>query len=288
LSRKQADLKEKNTAIEGLTKSDDIDAELDLAEGYISRVQFAHDHITLYLSRVEKAVADARILATTPAPRPPPVDQLRLPKLEMPTFSGSYTEWTSYWDLFEASVNRNNTLTDSQKRNYLKASVKGDAARLIASLTVSDANYPVARQLLIDRYSNARAITRAHVHAICSHIPVKTEAVSTLRRLQTNVKEHILGLIAGGVDTDACDPFTVYIVADKLDAETRKQWELSSSGSTPQKLDDLLTFIDQRARALEASPRQPSEAKSDTKSDSNQRKHNNFHTSTERCVCCKQ
>jgi hypothetical protein len=148
LNRKQADLEKKNAAIEELTKADDLDAELDIAEGYISAVQFARDDIARHLSRVDKAIADAQLAATPtppPAPRHLPVDQLRLPKLELPSFSGSYTEWTSFWDIFEASVNRNLTLSDSQKLNYLKAVLKGESAHLIAALpmpvNLSHGNY---------------------------------------------------------------------------------------------------------------------------------------------------
>ena len=43
--------------------------------------------------------------------------KLRLPKMNLPTFSGSYTEWMSFFDLFNAAVNSNTQLIDSEKLN---------------------------------------------------------------------------------------------------------------------------------------------------------------------------
>ena len=74
---------------------------------------------------------------------------MRLPKLQLPSFTGMYTEWTSFIDLFKASVDDNNQLSDSEKLNYLKVCLVGDAAKLIASVTITDANYGIAMKLLL-------------------------------------------------------------------------------------------------------------------------------------------
>ena len=87
----------------------------------------------------------------------------RLPKLNLPTFSGNYKSWTSFFDLFTSSVDSNSTLTNSQKLQYLKASLTGDAAKLLSSFTVTDNNYEPALDVLKKRYDNPRMIARAHV-----------------------------------------------------------------------------------------------------------------------------
>ena len=80
--------------------------------------------------------------------------RLKLPKLQLPTFTGSYTDWMGFFDLFKASVDSNTHLSNSEKLNYLKACVKGEAARLISSISITDANYSIAFALLKDRYEN--------------------------------------------------------------------------------------------------------------------------------------
>ena len=42
----------------------------------------------------------------------------RLPKLELPTFSGDPLSWQSFWDSFDAAVNTNPTLSPIHKFNY--------------------------------------------------------------------------------------------------------------------------------------------------------------------------
>ena len=67
--------------------------------------------------------------------------------------------------------------------------------------------------------------------------------------------EHVLALRNLGVNEDH---LLVFLIAGKLDQETRKHWELHESNqvsiSEPQKLDDLFTFLETRVRALEATP----------------------------------
>ena len=64
--------------------------------------------------------------------------------------------------------------SSSQQRNpseqsettVSQVSLKGDAAKLLASVTITYAHYIVALKLLGGRYQNNRMILRAHVHAI--------------------------------------------------------------------------------------------------------------------------
>ena len=51
----------------------------------------------------------------------PVVNRCRLPKLNLPTFSGNPLDWQTFWDCYEASVHNNTTLNGAQKFSYLKA-----------------------------------------------------------------------------------------------------------------------------------------------------------------------
>ena len=65
--------------------------------------------------------------------------------------------------------------------------------------------------------------------------------------------ENSLALTALGDDVDAADYIWVYLLAEKLDSETRRQWELHSPSNKRQTADDLLKFLEERARALDFS-----------------------------------
>ena len=74
--------------------------------------------------------------------------KMKLSKLQLLSFTGSYTEWTSFIDLHKASVYPNAQLTKSEKLNYFQACLKGDAAKLRSLLMISDANHEIALAVL--------------------------------------------------------------------------------------------------------------------------------------------
>ena len=178
---------------------------------------------------------------------------LRLPKLQLPSFSGSYTEWNSFRDLFNAAVDSNTQLSESEKLNYLRACVKGDAAKLISSISITDANYSIAIRLLTERYDNKRSIVHAHLKAIWSQSPIKTESASALRKLLETTNEHLRALHELGQPIEHWDPLLVFWLSDKMDSESRKQWELDNPGTELLSWEKLSKFLDTRSRALETS-----------------------------------
>ena len=122
--------------------------------------------------------------------------RMRLPKLQMLTFTGAYTDWVSFSDLFQAAVGSSSLLSDSERLNYLKACIKGDAAKIFSSLRITDANYPIAWQLLKDRYDNTRSKVHAHLQAIWSQSSMKVESGSGLRKLHETTNAHLRALEA--------------------------------------------------------------------------------------------
>ena len=54
---------------------------------------------------------------------------VRLPKLDVPTFSGNILNWTSFWEQFRISVHDRTSLSDSEKLVYLQQSLKGGTAK---------------------------------------------------------------------------------------------------------------------------------------------------------------
>ena len=143
-------------------------------------------------------------------------------------------------------------LSDSERLNYLKACIKGDAAKIISSLRITDANYPIAWQLLKDRYDNTRSIVHAHLQAIWSQSSMKVESGSGLRKLHETNNEHLRALEALGQPVNQWSAVLVFCIADKLDAESRKQWQLKHPGKNVLRWDDLSKFLDERSRALES------------------------------------
>ena len=74
--------------------------------------------------------------------------QVKLPKIKLNSFSGNPVEWLSFWDSFQASVDKNSDISGVDKMNYLSGLLKGEAARVIQGLPLSESNYQRAFYLL--------------------------------------------------------------------------------------------------------------------------------------------
>ena len=184
----------------------------------------------------------------------------KLPKPTLPSFSGEYTQWVSFWDQFSTLVDSKVDMANVEKLSYLKLSLKGDAAQIISSLLVTDANYDIAKRKLEERYNNKRSIVKAHLTAINALPVLKKESSVELRKLLESTNEHVQALEALMLPVDQWDAILVYWVLEKLDAESRKQFELAHPGTDVLTFNELTTFIDRRSRALESSGTQQQEA----------------------------
>ena len=90
---------------------------------------------------------------------------IRLPKLQLPTFSGNPLEWLTFWDSFDVAVNSNPNLEGIQKFNYPRAQLTGDAARVIAGRVIailSNTNDIQAVDLLKTRFGEPQNIISTH------------------------------------------------------------------------------------------------------------------------------
>ena len=53
--------------------------------------------------------------------------RVRLPKLQLCSFSGDITKWTGFWESFESAVHTNAELSDTEKFNYLNCLLEHSA-----------------------------------------------------------------------------------------------------------------------------------------------------------------
>ena len=167
----------------------------------------------------------------------------------------------SFRDLFNASVDCNTQLSNSEKLNYLRVCVNGDAAKVISSLTITDANYSIAQRLLTERYENKRSIVNAHLKAIWSQLSIKTESGRALRKLLETTNENYehakKRVLQGGGSTpkEYWEHLLVFWLCDMMDLESRKQWEFDNPGTELSTWKQLSKskFLDTRSRALETS-----------------------------------
>ena len=72
------------------------------------------------------------------------ISETRLPKLNLPTFSGKIDDWPAFKASFTAAIINRDNISDCDKLQYLKGQVSGTAHDLIKNLPNIDQNFHVA------------------------------------------------------------------------------------------------------------------------------------------------
>lgn len=90
----------------------------------------------------------------------------KLPKLNLPIFSGDRLEWQTFWDCYGTSIHGNNSLSDVEKFSYLRSLLCGEALRIVSGFSLTNTNYKQALDVLFERYGQNHKIINAHIQAL--------------------------------------------------------------------------------------------------------------------------
>lgn len=176
---------------------------------------------------------------------------IRLPPITLPTFNGSYCSWLEFKDTFTSLVDENESLNDTQKFFYLKSSLDKSVLEVIQSVEVTAVNYKVAWQILVDRFENKSLMVHNHIQSIFEHPKLNSESHKGLRNLFDTVTKHLRSLKSLGEKTESWDRLIIYILANKFDSTTRRDWEnFKFEGDLPS-LEDLNKFLKSKCEILE-------------------------------------
>ncbi|KRY32211.1 hypothetical protein T01_8746 [Trichinella spiralis] len=72
----------------------------------------------------------------------------RLPRYDLPKYSGDFAEFRAFWDQFDYRVHQRKDLSNAAKLTYLRGCLTGRVAEVISSLSSSNADYEVALKRL--------------------------------------------------------------------------------------------------------------------------------------------
>lgn len=100
---------------------------------------------------------------------------VRLPKLEIRKFEGILYEWQEFWDCYEGSIHKNNSLTEVEKLSYLRSLLEGPVKSVITGFSLTAANYKEAVDLLKSRYGKRTNIQQSHINKLLNVAAVYNE-----------------------------------------------------------------------------------------------------------------
>lgn len=154
-------------------------------------------------AEVEKEKFKTEMMITTNTERrhSPKQPTVRLPKIELKKFNGELLKWQSFWDAFESTIHKNDSLNDIDKLNYLRSQLEGAALRTIAGLELTNSNYGVAIDILKERYGNKQFVIQNHYNRL-SDLEEATNQVHSLRFVFDTIEQHLRSLEALGEDIE--------------------------------------------------------------------------------------
>lgn len=153
------------------------------------------------------------------------IHHARLPRINLPDFNGSQSDWLSFKDLFQSLVINVPTLSPVEKLQYLKTHLTGSAAALLKNTTLTADNFSKSWDALVDYYENKRLLVHAALQSLFSLKRMTKESASELERLYTNVMQSYRTLEALQRPVNHNDDFFVFITISRLDSESVKVWE---------------------------------------------------------------
>lgn len=187
--------------------------------------------------------------------RDPPLNETykfyhKLPKLDLPTFSGDLLLWQTFWESYETTVHTNPSLTNVQRFTYLKAQLHGEAESCISGLSLTHANYEQAISLLQARYGQQGIIIDAHMQKLVD-LPNPTMSLNSLRTFYDKVETSIRGLESLGQCQTNFGTVLTPIIFRKLPPELRTTLTREHDTST-WTIDLLRKAIGKELRAQQA------------------------------------
>ncbi|XP_050685659.1 uncharacterized protein LOC126980084 [Leptidea sinapis] len=183
----------------------------------------------------------------------PIYDEVKLPRIQLPSFSGKYEEWQTFHDMFVSLIHRNEKLSAVQKLHYLKSSISGEPESLLRNFPTTERNYEEAWKQLTKRYNNKRYNTNAIMKVLFAQKQTTSESSHSIKQLLDTTTACLKALNNMGIDTRSWDTIVIYIVVSRLDVESHKQWENQVSMLTEElpTWSQLVDFLEARFRSLE-------------------------------------
>ncbi|XP_071581069.1 uncharacterized protein [Temnothorax nylanderi] len=207
----------------------------------------------------------------------------QLPRINLPTFNGSFDRWESFRDRFKSMIIDNRNISNVDRMHYLCSSLTGDASSALNHLAITDANFTVAWNIITSRYENKRRLINGHLQTLFSLPQLASETFKDLQNLRDKANASVQALKNLDRPVDTWSDILVFLISQKLDKFSRKAWELQLSETVDYPTYDKLDkFLESRIRAFEAI----SPPKSETSQPSSKSKSIASHSTTTANLAC--
>lgn len=175
--------------------------------------------------------------------------KVKLPKINIPTFSGNIKAWPEFFDVFSSLIHDNSGLTDTERMHYMISSLSGDALGLVKTFPVQGSFYQEAFKTLVTRYRDKRELAFTCWKEMLT-VTLKPNSPHDFRRVLDMFHENLTILKGVGLPTEQWDFVLCYLLLSKLDSKTRYEYEQSHPSVELPRYVDLKEFLHSKCEAL--------------------------------------
>lgn len=148
--------------------------------------------------------------------------------------------------MFTAVYVKHPKLSPVQKLFRLRKKTSGRANAIVSSFMLSDDNFELAWQALVDRYENKRVLVDKQLSKLFKLEAMAEEKSESIQSIQSAINDCLNVLSNHKIKTDNWDPILVYLCSSKLPEKTLALWEqsLESHKDLPtwKQMDKFLTY----------------------------------------------
>lgn len=180
-----------------------------------------------------------------------PHGRARLPKIELIKFDGTLSHWPTFYDMFRSLVHNDETIDPVQKFHYLISTLTGAPLSLVKGLPVTENNYAIVWDLLVEEYQNERNLANSILDKLFSIRPQNSESASSLSLYFQTYHENIKAL--QNLNIDIADYLLVYIGLRNLEPSTKRQFEIQCDKRQIPTVDQLTKFLKDYVSVLQRS-----------------------------------
>ncbi|XP_055585294.1 uncharacterized protein LOC129738137 [Uranotaenia lowii] len=176
----------------------------------------------------------------------------RLPKIDLPKFSGDESRWISFRDNFLSMIHCNEDIPIVNKLQYLLQSLEGEAKKPFESVDIQADNYSSTWDALKKRYDNKRFLRKELFRGLYNLPPIQHESAQDLNTLVDDFQRHVKALGKLGEPIEHWDTPLIFILTNKLDSATIRAWEQDTRQKDEVKYDELIEFLIHQVRMLKS------------------------------------
>nr|XP_034836272.1 uncharacterized protein LOC117992671 [Maniola hyperantus] len=215
------------------------------------RVRASFDDVYFQVTSMRRTFAKAELNSSNSDfnQKSSALSNIKLPKLQLPTFSGDIKKWPEFFDTFNALIHDCHSLTDVEKFHYLNSSLSGDPLALIRVFPITGDYYSDAYAALTSRYQDKRELAFTCWKDILN-INFKIQNPTDFRRTLDSVDENLCILKKLKLPVDHWDFIIVYHVLSKLDTKLRREFEEKCTKSEFPTYIQLKEFLHSKCEAL--------------------------------------